>query len=57
MVMADGTVILSKEERKRRKKDYKNAEFVAKLKRSLKSAQDAGLCLDVTIEDLIAVAH
>ena len=57
MVMADGTVILSKEERKQRKKDYKNAEFVAKLKRSLKSAQDAGLCLDVTMEDLIAVAH
>ncbi|MBQ6909323.1 MAG: hypothetical protein IJQ29_04340 [Synergistaceae bacterium] len=55
--LADGTVILSKEERKRRRKDYKNAEFVAKLKRSLESAQAAGWCLDVTLEDLIAVAH
>ena len=55
--MADGTVILSKEERKQRRKDYKNAEYVAMLKRSLESAQAAGWGLDVILEDLIAVAR
>ena len=57
MVMADGIIILSKEERRKRRKDYKNAEFVAKLERSLKSAQAAGWGLEVTLEDLIAAAH
>ena len=49
MVMTDGTIILSKEERKQRRKDYKNAEYVAMLERSLKSAQAAGWGLEVTL--------
>ena len=54
MVMADGTVILSKEERKQRKKDYKNAEYVAQMTQALKELQDMGLALDAKVEDILA---
>ncbi|MBQ8692661.1 MAG: hypothetical protein IJ576_04265 [Synergistaceae bacterium] len=57
MVMADGTIILSKEERRKRRKDYKNAEYVAMLERGLKAGQAMGFGLDLTLEDLIAAAH
>ena len=57
MVMADGTIILSKEERRKRRKDYKNAEYVAMLERGLKAGQAMGFGLDLTLDDLIAAAR
>ena len=57
MVMADGTVILSKEERKQRRKDYKNADFVAQMSQALKELQSMGIALDATVDDLVAIAH
>ena len=55
--MADGTVILSKEERKQRRKDYKNADFVAQMSQALKELQSMGIALDATVDDLVAIAH
>ena len=54
MVMADGTVILSKEERKQRRKDYKNAEYVAQMTQALKELQAMGIALDAKVEDILA---
>ena len=57
MVMADGTIILSKEERRKRRKDYKNAEFVAQMAQALKELQAMGIALNATVDDLVAIAH
>ena len=52
--MADGTIILSKEERNRRKKDCKNAEYIAQMTQALKELQAMGLALDAKVEDILA---
>ena len=57
MVMSDGTIILSKEERRKRRKDYKNAEFVAQMAQALKELQAMGIALNATVDDLVAIAH
>ena len=57
MVMADGTIILSKEERRKRRKDYKNAEFVAQMTQALKELQAMGIALNASVDDLVAIAH
>ena len=57
MVMADGTIILSKEERRKRRKDYKNAEYVAQMSQALKELQAMGIALNATVDDLVAIAH
>ena len=51
--MADGTVILSKEERKRHRKDYKNAEYIVQMTHVLKYMQKCGDASDATVWDLI----
>ena len=51
--LADGTVILSKEERKQRKKDYKNAEYIVQMTHVLKYMQKCGGASDATVWDLI----
>ena len=52
--MTDGTIILSKEERRKRRKDYKNAEYVAQMAQALKELQAMGLALDAKVEDILA---
>lgn len=52
--MANETIILSKEERKKRRKAYKNAEYVAQMAQALKELQACGLALDAKVEDILA---
>ncbi len=51
--MSDGTIILSKEERRKRITDYKNAQYIAKLERALEQARKSGFDNGLTVQDLI----